>query len=215
MRNLIPVELHENLPLGYYRQGIKVNPFQRFWHLRRFKKISKLIDPVKGAVLDIGCADATFTEVIARKSKATKVVGIDILKAQIDDDRKRFRHNRQMRFLVADAHDLPFANNFFEAVFCLEAMEHVHDQNKVLREIKRVLRDGGYIILLVPTDTFLFKICWWFVLHTFGKHWKNTHIQDFDHNNSLAKKAETAGFKVINDHKFLWGMLNVVKAIKP
>ncbi|KKS10939.1 MAG: hypothetical protein UU67_C0091G0005, partial [Candidatus Daviesbacteria bacterium GW2011_GWB1_41_5] len=38
-----------------------------------------MIEPAGGKILDIGSADGTFTKVIIEKSKATKVVGIDVL----------------------------------------------------------------------------------------------------------------------------------------
>ena len=70
------VELHYHLPPDYYQRSIKVNPLQWFWHHRRFKNISQLIEPVEGEILDIGSADSTFTEVIVNHSKASKVIGI-------------------------------------------------------------------------------------------------------------------------------------------
>lgn len=214
MRQKAAAELHHSLPPDYYEKAIEKNPLQWFWHTRRFKNISQLIDPVKGEILDIGSADGTFTEVIANQSKAKKVVGIDILASSVKYANKRFKRNRRMKFFVADAHKLPFKANRFEAVFCLEALEHILDPQKVFQEIKRVLKRGGYVIILVPTDSFLFKILWWIVLHTWGRHWQETHIQSFSSQNGLAKTVEEAGFKIEKDKKFLLGMLNTVKARK-
>lgn len=214
MKQKTGAELHCNLPPDYYEKGIRTNPFQWFWHTRRFKNISQLIEPVKGEVLDIGSADGTFTEVIANQSKVQKVVGIDILEKSVKYARKRFKKDKRMEFLVADAHDLPFKNNRFEAVFCLEALEHFFDPQKVLSEIKRVLKTGGYLVILVPTDTFLFKVVWWIVLHTWGKHWQETHIQSFGQKNNLVKTIKKAGFKIEKNKKFLLNMLEAVKARK-
>ena len=207
-------ELHEHIPPGYYAKSIKKNPFQWFWHTRRFKNVGELVDPVEGDILDIGCADGTFTKVIFERAKPKRVIGIDIVKSSIEYTKKKFRRQKNMKFLVGDAQKLSFRANFFEAVFCLEALEHVFDPQKVLLEIKRVLKPGGYTIILVPTDSFLFKIAWWLVLHTWGKHWRGTHLQSFNHKNGASSAIKKAGFEIVVDKKFLLGMLEAVKARK-
>jgi len=207
-------ELHELIPAGYYERSIKKNPFQRFWHFQRFKNVSQLVERAKGDILDIGCADGTFTKIIFDKAKPRKIIGIDIVKSSIDYARKKFRKNKKMNFLVADGLNLPFDKNSFEAVFALEVVEHCPFPKKLLSEAKRVLKPGGYLIVLVPTDNFLFKILWRIVLKTWGKHWRHTHVQSFDKKNSVSLIIKKTGFKIEQDKKFLLGMLEVVKARK-
>jgi ubiquinone/menaquinone biosynthesis C-methylase UbiE len=207
-------QLHHNVPPNYYEESIKKNIFQRFWHLRRFKNISDLALPVKGSILDIGSADGTFSEVIFKKTQAKKLVGVDVLKSSVEYASKRFRKNPRMEFLVADAEDIPFKANQFEAVFCLEALEHVLKPQKAILEMKRVLKPGGYLIILVPTDSLLFQFLWSLVLLTWGRHWRETHVNSFKEQKSLVKVLEECGFQVDTDKKFLWGMLQAVRAIK-
>ncbi|MBU1127142.1 class I SAM-dependent methyltransferase [Patescibacteria group bacterium] len=208
------INLHHNLPVDYYQKAIKNNPLQAFWHKRRFKEISKIVKEVNGEVLDIGCADGTFTKIILEKTKAEKIIGVDILSGVVKYASKRFGKNKKMKFQVADAHTLPFEDKKFQAVFCLEVMEHIFDPKKVLSEIKRVLALDGYIVVLVPTDSFLFKVCWWVVLKTWGKHWKETHIHSFSKKKPLSETIRNQGFIIEEDKKFLLGMLNVVRARK-
>jgi SAM-dependent methyltransferase len=49
-----------------------------------------------------------------------------------------------------DIHEMPFADNRFDVVLCNHVLEHVRDDMKALSEIKRVLKPGGWAILLVP-----------------------------------------------------------------
>jgi 23S rRNA U2552 (ribose-2'-O)-methylase RlmE/FtsJ len=75
--HLTAAELHKNVPANWYNESLRVDALQRFWHKRRFKEVSDVIEPVDGDILDIGCNDGTFSKVILDKSKARKLIGID------------------------------------------------------------------------------------------------------------------------------------------
>lgn len=49
-----------------------------------------------------------------------------------------------------DIHEIPFAENTFDVVLCNHVLEHVRDDIKAMSEIHRVLKPGGFSILLVP-----------------------------------------------------------------
>jgi len=49
-----------------------------------------------------------------------------------------------------DIHEMPFDDNRFDVILCNHVLEHVRDDRQALREIKRVLKPGGWAILLVP-----------------------------------------------------------------
>lgn len=203
--------LHQKVPPDWYERGIKENIFQRFWHYRRFRNVGKLIEPTGGKILDIGSADGTFTRVILGRSRADLVVGIDILPASISYAKKRFAKNKKLKFKVADAENLPFKKEEFDAVFALEVLEHVFEPKTVLVEIKRVLKKNGYVVFLVPTENLLFKFIWFFWVRTRGKIWQGTHVQKFDHEN-LEKLIENLSFEIVANKSFLIRMLKAVKA---
>lgn len=205
--------IHRNVPPDWYERGIKENIFQRFWHSRRFSEVGKLIENSDGKILDIGCADGTFTKVILNHSGADLVIGVDILPSSISYAKKRFAKNKKLKFQVADAEELPFKRDEFDAVFCFEVLEHVFSPQKVLKETKRVLKRNAYAVFLVPTENLLFKIIWFFWENTKGWIWKGTHVQKFT-NLQLNKLIEKTGFKIIAEKKFLLGMLEAVKVIK-
>jgi len=52
--------------------------------------------------------------------------------------------------IVADAADLPFADNTIDMLLCEDTLEHVADPFLSLAEFKRVIRPGGYVYLAVP-----------------------------------------------------------------
>lgn len=209
------IHLHEQVPPNWYYQSIRIDPFQKFWHKRRFEEVSKLIEPVENEILDIGCADGMFSKVILDKSRAKKLLGIDVLKSSVSWAKKHWKKEKKIEFQVGDAQNLDFKNSSFEAVVCLEVLEHVRNPRKVLKEIKRILQKNGYAIFLVPTDSLLFRIIWFLWLHFYprGWVWKETHIQTYK-NNYLERLCREEGFKIEKNKKFCLGMLQAIKVRK-
>lgn len=206
-------ELHDGVPPGWYFNSLRENSLQRYWHNRRFEEVKKIITPVKGRVLDIGSADGVFSNVILKESGAEEVVGVDVVKSSVQWANKHWKKNKKLRFMVADAHKLSFKANIFDAVFALEVLEHVYEPGEVLKEIKRVLKKNGYAILLVPSESPLFKIVW-FLWHFYGRMvWKDTHVQDFK-NGGLTELSKKVGFEIVENKKFILGMLHLIKVKK-
>jgi len=215
MQNISAEELHKNVPANWYDQSLRVDPLQKYWHSRRFEEVTRVIEKVDGKVLDLGCNDGTFSKVIFDKTQAKSLIGIDVVKKTIDWANKHWKNTGGMKFMVADAHNLPFESNSFDAVFALEMLEHVFDPLKVLQEARRVLKKDGYGVFLVPSDSLLFRFVWYLWLHFYprGKIWRETHIQIY-RNNYLPKVVQKAGFTIEVDKKFILGMLHLVKARK-
>ncbi|MDI6785135.1 MAG: methyltransferase domain-containing protein [bacterium] len=208
------VELHEHVPADWYYESLRVDMFQRFWHKTRFREVIKVSEKA-GKVLDIGCADGVFPEVIFDATKADSLIGIDVIKTSVEWAKKHWKKKKKMKFSVGDAQNLKFKANEFDAVYIMEVLEHVEDPLKVLLEIKRVLKRGGYGVFLIPSDNDLFKIVWWLWLHFYprGWVWRETHIQTF-RGNFLPSVCKKAGFKIELNRKFNLGMLHLVKVRK-
>ncbi len=203
--------LHKNVPPDWYFQSIRRNVFQRYWHRKRFREVAKLVELTEGRILDIGSADGVFTNEILRSSGASEVVGIEVLAKSVSWAKNHWRGQRKLKFKVEDAHNLDFRSGYFDAVFALEVLEHVENPEKVLSEIKRVLKKGGYAVILVPTDSFLFQMIWWFLTnYWWAKIWNDCHIQSFK-KESLVKISKKSGFVVEENKRFHLGMLQALK----
>ena len=61
---------------------------------------------------------------------------------------------------MGDAHHLPFPDNAFDHIICSEVLEHIPDDATVLRDIVRVLRPGGTLVVTVPRF-FPERVNWW------------------------------------------------------
>ena len=112
--------------------------------MARWGRAARLLPADARRVLDLGCAFGFGTR---RLADGRFVVGIDVNEAYI---RRAARVDGGARFLRATGERLPFAAAAFDAVLCLDVLEHVADERAVIAEIARVLRPGGVLIASVP-----------------------------------------------------------------
>ncbi|WNG47013.1 bifunctional demethylmenaquinone methyltransferase/2-methoxy-6-polyprenyl-1,4-benzoquinol methylase UbiE [Archangium minus] len=127
------------------------------------------------AVLD--CATGTGDLALAFKRKvgtSGRVVGTDFCKEMLDSaPAKAAREGLQVEFQVADAMDLPFADNSFDVASIAFGIRNVDDPVKCLKEMARVVRPGGRVVVLEfgqPTGLFgaLFRVYSKVVMPTIG-----------------------------------------------
>lgn len=96
----------------------------------------------RGSLLDVGCATGVLTTAFAAAAQVSETSGVDFL-----DHSTPF----PFRKLNLDGEDpLPFADASIDVVTCLETLEHLHDTDRMMNEIHRVLRPTGYAIVSVP-----------------------------------------------------------------
>jgi len=167
-------QIIRQVPPNYYDAGVKTNILQKYWHNKKWQTLSKFLKGLeKGKLLDIGCADGITTYQIYKNFPKLKITGLDYYKKAIDFARKT---KPQIKFVVGDAHKLPFKDDNFDIVTTIETLEHLHSPHVVLAEIRRVLKSDGYLIIVQDTNSLLFRTVWWFWTHWKGSVWKNSHI---------------------------------------
>ena len=99
-----------------------------------------------GRILDIGCGDGFISSAIASKTGA-KVHGLDISRHAVS---KASERGIAAKVLNLDKHTFPFKEGSFDAVFCGDVLEHVHDTENLLGNINRLLKPRGYLVLSTP-----------------------------------------------------------------
>ena len=105
----------------------------------------------RGRVLDVGCGIGIITKHVADAGAVESVVAIDYSPEAIAKARLKFGHGK-IRYLAANALDLPLDDDSFDTVLIAEVIEHLDldDQRRLLEEAGRVLRPGGRIFGTTP-----------------------------------------------------------------
>ena len=106
--------------------------------------------PATATVLDVGCGDGALSGFIHVRHHC-KVVGIDtsqfaLTLARVETTRRGY----DCAFQLIDSYVYPFSDQSFDAVVCSDVIEHVAEPLTLLREIKRLLKPGGRLVLTTP-----------------------------------------------------------------
>ncbi len=96
-------------------------------------------------IADLGCGRGVITRYLAEKFKA-EVTGVDVDEQELARARKENTDPR-VNFLRADVRELPFEERQMDLVAVFGVLHHVPDWEKALKEIGRITRVGGYLII--------------------------------------------------------------------
>ncbi len=111
--------------------------------------IDKMLDFVElngqKNLLEIGCGSGFITKYIANKYGG-EVTGIDIDPRQIELAKEGSAYRGNISYLEGDATNLPFKDNKFDIVISVGVLHHIENWLDALKEMKRVLKLGGYFI---------------------------------------------------------------------
>ena len=121
-----------------------------YWDYRDEKAISCIQD--KHSILDIGCGEGITLEKLIKRFPDKTIKGIDYIQENIEICRK---HGLPVEW--GSVYDLKINDNSVDCVIFLEVIEHLTDYKKALREIFRVLKTDGSLIMIFPNDK-IFKI---------------------------------------------------------
>lgn len=126
-----------------------------WWFQGRMRMIQSLLDrhmpepPRPGRVLDIGCG----TGLMLSRLKKWQPAGLDFSHLSMHFCRKRgIRH-----LMVGDVVHLPVRSNSLDLILALDLIEHIEDDHAMIREFRRVLRPGGYLMATVPAHQSLWS----------------------------------------------------------
>ena len=108
---------------------------------------------VRGAVLEVGCGVGTFTRRMLDASGLASLTSIDILEAAVEKCRTTI-HDSRLDLRHADVRGV---HGSFDAVICMNVLEHIEDDQAALSHMLGLLAPGGSLFLLVPAHAFLYS----------------------------------------------------------
>jgi ubiquinone/menaquinone biosynthesis C-methylase UbiE len=186
-------------------QSFSESRAQLWPELKELKKYVKKSE----RVLDLGCGNGRLLELF--RNENIKYIGVDSSENLIKEAQKKYSE----RFKVVDILNLPFDDNYFDSVWSIAVLHHIPSKElrlKVLKEIKRVLKRNGKVII---TCWNLYQLRYLRILlkSTIRKilglsrldfkdaflSWQNTGVQRYYHaftKRELKKLFQKAGFKV-------------------
>lgn len=106
-------------------------------------------------ILDIGCGVGLLIFQIKKiyPDKNIFILGLDVVRSNIRIliDRKNREANNGILGITGYAEELPILNASIDIILCSEALEHIYDKGKAVREMARVLKPGGRLLISTPS----------------------------------------------------------------
>jgi SAM-dependent methyltransferase len=156
-----------------------------WWHVGRRRIIESFVQDVcrkigkeRPRILDVGCGTGANLLLLAKYGDAE---GVDV-----SADALAFCHERGLdKVKQGIAEELPYEDGTFDLVTALDVVEHMDDDLAGLKEMFRVLRPGGRVLIFVPTFMFL-----WGLQDDVSHHRRRYRMSE------LQRVLEKAGFEV-------------------
>ena len=123
----------------------------KFLNLRKLRQIMLL--KKSGLILDVGCGDGSF--LLPFSERGWDTYGVDVSKSACNLAIKRLGRN----IFNSELSDCHFPSNYFDVIILNHVVEHLSNPNETLKEISRILKNDGILVLFTPNvDSFQFKL---------------------------------------------------------
>jgi len=111
--------------------------------------INELKEIHNKSVLELGTGSGNLSQLFPNDNE---YVGVDISEGLLKIAYKKFRNAdfKNFELFLCRAEDLPFQDKYFDVCLCNLSLNFFSDIEKVVKEINRTLKDGGFFICSVP-----------------------------------------------------------------
>jgi len=160
-----PEEMGRFYPEAYsWKETLEADSFLTKWvrrlekgyryHLLRneVSKVVKFTARSSGKVLDVGCGTGDRLDVFRKN-------GFETYGAETSDSADYAREHLRLNVIKGDLFNASYSDRFFDIVTLYNVLEHTHHPEEVCREIHRILKADGYLVIQVPNkNSFQCKI---------------------------------------------------------
>jgi len=146
---------NKDYPSGHFKKLFALES-NHFWFRSRNRIISKLVKKYLGnktKFLEIGCGTAFVLNGIAKKLPQLELSGAEIHLDGLKQARERLPN---ADFIQLDARNLPFKNSF-DAIGAFDVIEHITEDEDVLKSVHTALTKNGHLFLTVPQHKWLWS----------------------------------------------------------
>ena len=163
---------------------------------RLFAMLSLVNLQEKEFVLDIGCGVGFLTRQYANLARG-RVTGIDLSPESINKAKNKAVEDGldNIEFAIMDAEELHFKNDAFDCIICSELLEHLLDPLKALKEMNRVVKPQGQIVITTPNAWRV--VPWRMVLGVLGHRYERQLYDQPLSPLKLNKLVKDAGLRII------------------
>lgn len=168
--------LNKELPIGMLVTDNSRESYDEFWgndqvvekyaNSNRIVFYRDILETIKqflsGKIIDVGCGSGDFLKLVQNiATPEWQLYGVDFSQSAIVRCQTIIPNGK---FSVGNLYDLNFPSSYFDCVICMEVLEHLERPSQALKEMQRICKDDGIIIITIPNgdyDDYIGHLSFW------------------------------------------------------
>jgi ubiquinone/menaquinone biosynthesis C-methylase UbiE len=164
--------------------------------------------PPAAAILDVACGTGELERLLLNDNPDQTIVGVDLSEQMLSQARQKLSGYSNVSFQQAAASQLPFSDQSFDVVVSANAFHYFPGPEMALKEMKRVLKPGGTVVMLDWCKDFLLCQVYDWVLKRLDPAYQQCYTEA-----ELQGLLKAAGFRIDRTQRIrldvVWGLMAV------
>ena len=158
-------EVGENDPVGMFVIDNLRDSYEKFWcsekiinnylcenRINFFHEIFITCKKyLRGRIIDVGCGSGDFLKIINENNIDCEIHGFDFSSSALQRCKKNIPKGH---FVNGNIYEVAYLDKMFNVIFCIEVLEHLEKPAEVLKEILRICKRDGIIIIAIPNGIY-------------------------------------------------------------
>jgi len=164
------------------------------------EELEKCIESGLPVVLDVGCSSGAMLRSMKERFPKATVIGSDCIPEHLESLARELTGTPILQFDVVQC---PLPDASVDAVVMLNVLEHIENDAEAIRQVRRILKPGGILVLEVPAGPSLYDVYDKYLLHC-----RRYNLA------GLRNLVNSAGFRIIRQSHlgcFLYPLFSLVK----